>query len=466
MTARPGMPVFEPSHDPEALRLYMSAPEAGEGEAIVLPDDPAFIAEFSSQFRLMSEAQLPPLEEIYLGANRVPVNRKWASKFTRSWETFNCHTVRVAGVEGVVSFRACHQFWEEMKREIETFDGIGNDGEVIDVTTNREPTRLHCSNNRWNDLVSHWEALNSCTQTHRERILSQRGADPAAAAAAAAAAASAAVSPPPGQRYTPDNQYQDVDGVIPVPHMALPLANVHAVPAEQFADDDNTNFDFRADGNFWKCLQRFSAWVPEASHPPVFAVGSEGDQLVVSRVFMRRFIQAWRELFPYTVIIATADHSGKVVSTFFNAHSAVWHELTLRSSGSASPDNQRSIPPGFYLARTMEDATSPPILLKAQAYREVVRLWPDQFPSDGKSIGMQLKEDAANRVKPRPAPCVSLPKPDRPGKRRRPAGAPKSRPDEVPTVNLCLHKDVFDGIRETGYRYPKQYAHAQKSSIL
>ena len=410
------MPVFEPSHDQEARRLFLNAPEPNPGERVVLPDDAAFLAEFVSQYHMNIEARAPPLEDLYVGNERMKVSTSWAYKFVHAWETFNCHKVTVRGVDNTLHFRACNQFWEEIKREIERYDGTeGNDGEIIDIFTNREPSvKLYASNNRWSDLVNHWETVNRCSLAQRQLVLDQRRAEPK--------------QEEPTAFNTMGAEYQDVGGVIPVPHMALPLSAVQSIPSSQFEGDaNNTNFDFKADSNFWKCLQRFSAWVPEASQPPAFLVGSEGDQLIVNTVFMRQFIQAWRELFPYTIIIATNDQDGKVVSTFFNAHSAVWHELTLRSVGFASPDNQRNVPPGYHIARTMEDTASPPILLKAQAYRDVVRIWPDQFPSDGKGIGIQLNEEPANRVKPRPAPCVLLPKADKPGRRKRPAGAPRSR---------------------------------------
>ena len=428
------MPVFEPSHDEEAMRLYRQAPPAAEGTTFDTPDDMRFWEEFMSQYRVMAEARELPTIEVPLQNEFVSVSRAWASKFIAAWELFNCHTVTIRGPDNVFVTRVCHQFWQEIR------ETLGDGGAAaaaaageVSVTSNREPgVRVSASQREWNDLVHRWETLNGCTPEQRRLLLEQRRHEPLGDRQASSTGGGTGLGGDDGN---------DAGGGIPIPHMSLSLQSLDAFPPENFQEDIPIGSNFNVDSNFWHCLKRFTAWVPGAQASPAITLECGTEKLATNRVFLRRFLAAWKAQFPLAIVVAMAGDDGQPVSTCFSAHPAVWHELLPRRYGHASPEQQRQIPRGFVVCHVKEDTESPPILLRKAGYREVVRIWPDQYPADGKKISSLLLTTKPAALKGRCAPCVRLPKPEteRPGRRKRVPGAPRSRRD------VCRSVCPFEG---------------------
>ncbi|KAJ9455779.1 hypothetical protein DIPPA_04559 [Diplonema papillatum] len=474
---KPNMPLFEPSHDKLAASLLQQAATTGidmsQGRRLFhFPADIRLWEEFKAQLRIGAESREPPLCKVTADHcdETFDVNRHWMAAFVGAWEQYNPHTVVVQGIDGSVEFRASDQFWADLCRTLQDDkdSDSGRRGDVVWITNHGDArNQLRTSTRRWNEVVHDWEVKNKCTAGQRQDILEERGRlgdaieqrgtqsgmEPNPYEYQASSLSPLSRNMHPGSQTSTGSGYLDATKLVQLPYMSLPPNALDKVPYEPYEHDhDDSDFDFPADTNFWRCLQRYVARLPESRKAPNFLVGNVGEQLVVNRVFLKRFMAAWGQQFPLTIVIAMRQ--GKdVLSSAFYAHHAVWHELNVRSAGLASPENLKHIPDGYCLAHNSEqEEDSPPILLSIAAFQDAARMWPDQYPGttegfadDMRNEIMKEKERIPKGPKPLPAPVVSLPKPGKPGKRRRLPGAPKSKQD-VPNVTLRLDKGILEGL--------------------
>eukprot|EP00659_Diplonema_papillatum_P018418 gene18418-28414_t len=179
-----------------------------------------------------------------------------------------------------------------------------------------------------------------------------------------------------------------------VPCMALDMhallkARKALMGPDKTVEAVDEEFDFPADNNFWQCLQRFAAAIPEASQVPTFHIeSSHSDEpgLTVNRQFLKLFRQAWNTEFPLSITVAM-NEVGRTQAAVFSAHSAVWYEVLLRSKGHAAFEHRgRQIPKGVCLCHSSSDPNAPPVALTVAQWGEICALWPEQFPDPTQSF--------------------------------------------------------------------------------
>eukprot|EP01062_Namystynia_karyoxenos_P040294 TRINITY_DN293_c1_g1_i5.p1 TRINITY_DN293_c1_g1~~TRINITY_DN293_c1_g1_i5.p1 ORF type:complete len:1128 (+),score=207.95 TRINITY_DN293_c1_g1_i5:84-3467(+) len=169
---------------------------------------------------------------------------------------------------------------------------------------------------------------------------------------------------------------------LPIPCLTL-AADVlrHAVAGMRSRPEDDDGFDFPADENFWRCLQRMVRVIPEAQKDPTFLVErSEGGAgLQVNRAFLRAFQAAWQQHFP--VLLTVAARRGESVQTaVLSANDAVWHELLLRADAQGAPAGNE-VPDGkvFVHSSVAERRGEGYVQMDYPAWAEVCRLWPMHY---------------------------------------------------------------------------------------
>eukprot|EP01065_Artemidia_motanka_P035805 TRINITY_DN43692_c0_g1_i1.p1 TRINITY_DN43692_c0_g1~~TRINITY_DN43692_c0_g1_i1.p1 ORF type:complete len:498 (+),score=126.98 TRINITY_DN43692_c0_g1_i1:72-1496(+) len=456
------MPLFEPSHNPADMVLQQAAlfePNAGAQEVVKFPADEGFWDNFTTQVQLNDAASNGATWDV--SASHDPrtyaVNQDWLWAFVGGWQKKNPHYVTVQGPDGEqTKFCASEEFWSEISKALPARSG-GGTGDLIIQSDQRPNQPIRTTEAEWDRVVDRWERDNGCTQGHLLQKLAARRVEGAAREREREQSGEAApvslVQPPSSRRCA-------VLTSVPLPVMALPAGDL-GVPLFQtkhIGDLEGADIGFPADANFWKCLRRWCWWEPSAKEPPLYVVDATQqpgpddalpDRLEVGQAFLKRFLIAWQREFPVVTTVATRS-GGRVRHATFSANPAVWREVLLRARGPATPEEQHRIPEGMLLAHR---SGYEPVALTTEAWLEVVRMWPEQFPDDSTDTCV-LSPEQLPQNRPKPAPAVRLPRRDsftghrssahesRGSRSHRGPGAPAPRAD-VPVVQLCLHEGVF-----------------------
>eukprot|EP01065_Artemidia_motanka_P015628 TRINITY_DN1936_c0_g1_i1.p1 TRINITY_DN1936_c0_g1~~TRINITY_DN1936_c0_g1_i1.p1 ORF type:complete len:1025 (+),score=224.68 TRINITY_DN1936_c0_g1_i1:37-3075(+) len=204
-------------------------------------------------------------------------------------------------------------------------------------------------------------------------------------------------------------------GGLSMPCLSLDAGVVRAAFADAKSQDQDADidaFDFPADENFWRCLQRLVRVIPDAQSDPTFVVerSNDGTRLTVNKAFLRGFHTSWQKAFPLVLTVA-ARQGDTLRSAVFTANDAVWHEMLLRADSNLVSGPREEVPDGKVLAHSTEAKRSgeQPVQMEVEAWNEVVRLWPVHYgppyslPAPTDSEGMRPRVSSGQ---PAPSPSA------------------------------------------------------------
>eukprot|EP01060_Flectonema_neradi_P013912 TRINITY_DN20630_c0_g1_i1.p1 TRINITY_DN20630_c0_g1~~TRINITY_DN20630_c0_g1_i1.p1 ORF type:complete len:512 (+),score=74.64 TRINITY_DN20630_c0_g1_i1:45-1580(+) len=383
-------------------------------EEVRFPADEVFWDDLKILVSRSPEAREPPrfqLSPDHRPNESIEANRYWVAGYLHKWQVEHPHKVIIRSADETETFCASDEFWSRVQQSLRP----GTNAEIV---VSRNPGENYgASANEWEGFVRSWEAEKGATPHQRQQQANE---------------ATRILEELQGQIVKGDG-YTD----IPIPHMTLEASLLNDPSL------DNPAPVVSPDVNFNKCFRRFVEWMPASQEPPLVDVKLGSGVVTVSKKFFNRFMGAWQRHLPLSITVATREN-GNIEVDVFRAHEALWHEIVLRST-EASHQDQQQIPPDVYLA-SIVDSDVPPRILSKDAYLTVVQMWPDHHPQVHTTSS--VPQPVQKKKKLPPAPCVRLPKPDDHKRRRREPGAPSRssrKASSMPTVTLCLHRDVFEG---------------------